>query len=92
MAPDAAAAPGTLVLCDACDQFFYENEPQCPHCHSATTDAPLEADDSVRVVRQMIRHRSEIDRILQRIAQFAPARACAARRRGFNGAAPKTSS
>jgi hypothetical protein len=29
-------------------------------------------DDGVRVVRQMIRHRSEIDHILQRIAQFDP--------------------
>jgi radical SAM protein with 4Fe4S-binding SPASM domain len=70
-APDTAAAPGTLVLCDACDQFFYENEPECPHCHRAAADTPTEADDSVRVVRQMIHHRREIDRILQHIAQFA---------------------
>jgi radical SAM protein with 4Fe4S-binding SPASM domain len=68
--PDPAAALDTLVLCDACDHFFYENEPDCPHCRRSATLATADADDRVRMVQwQVMHHRSEIERILQRITQ-----------------------
>lgn len=79
--PDAAASRDTLVLCTSCDQFFYDNEPECPHCRA---DASVDEDpaDSVRIVQQMLIHRDEIDRILRNLARPPAAAADAAEIQG----------
>jgi radical SAM protein with 4Fe4S-binding SPASM domain len=65
LAPGAGAVLDTLVLCEVCDRFFYEGEPECPHCRAGST----EGADSVRTAQRVMRHVSEIERILRRLRE-----------------------
>lgn len=67
LAPDAAARLDQLLLCESCKHFFYQGEPECPHCR-AGADATNSADDHVRVVQRVMQHHNEIEQILRRIA------------------------
>jgi hypothetical protein len=71
--PGAGASLDTLVLCEVCDRFFYEGEPECPHCRSnAASGVSIDdAHDGVDAARRVVRHMAEIERILKGISDSA---------------------
>ncbi|MGC2776034.1 MAG: radical SAM protein [Bradyrhizobium sp.] len=72
LAPGPGASLDRLVLCEVCNHFFYEGEPECPHCRAgATATASGDVDESVRVAQRVMRHVSEIERILRRVGESA---------------------
>lgn len=69
LAPGEGAALDTLALCELCDRFFYEGEPECPHCRDgATMPAAENAAESIRTTRRALGHMDEIERILRSVA------------------------
>ena len=74
LVPSADAVLNELVLCEVCDRFFYEGEPECPHCRvQEGAQAPGSAgeDAGMSAARRAMRHVSEIERILRRVADLA---------------------
>lgn len=69
--PGTAARLDDLLLCEHCDQFFYAGEAECPHCRGGTL---LPAADGPGAARRVMRHVSEIERILQRVAETSGAK------------------